>query len=345
MNHHDEPDDRAIAVDLDLIASLREAGRRPEVPDSEIDAIRTEVTARWQISRARRRKARVVRWAVAASLALLAISWGVTRERAGEAPPAILGEVTAAAGTVMLVGASGDPTPASIGRAITAGSMLETNEAAHLELRLNDALGQGGETIVRVDRHSRLRLPAAGEITLEQGAIYAITSGAPVAVRTPWGTVRDIGTRFEVRLLAAAGDYPGQPPMRVRVRDGTVVLDHGDQEIRAGVGVELVVSADGEVLRHDLPADGATWDWVLAAAPLFDLEERTLDDFLAWLEAETGLVARFEPAAAQAAGTKLHGSIEGLEPDDALEVVLASCGLRYSRAGSTLTIDLLTTSP
>ena len=142
-------------------------------------------------------------------------------------------------------------------------------------------------------------------------------------VATPLGTVSELGTQFEVRLVAEG--------LRVRVREGEVALRRLGRTHTADAGVELTVTAAGVVHTAALPAFGAAWEWTQAIAPPFPLEGSSLSEFLAWVSRESGrrvagsAMAAGEPARA----TVLHGSLAGLTPEESLAVVLPSCGLGF----------------
>ncbi len=52
--------------------------------------------------------------------------------------------------------------------------------------------------------------------------------------------------------------------------------------------MELVAAARGDITRAEAPVTGADWDWVTLAAAPFDLDGRTLAEFLAWVAREGG---------------------------------------------------------
>jgi hypothetical protein len=76
------------------------------------------------------------------------------------------------------------------------------------------------------------------------------------------------------------------------------------------------------------------------------LEGETLSDFLVWVSHETGLQVRFgDPQAGKKLDSiVLHGSIEGVRPDQAPAVVLPTCGLTSHLEGNVLVITRLNAS-
>ncbi|MGH2652164.1 MAG: hypothetical protein ACRDHK_13260, partial [Actinomycetota bacterium] len=83
------------------------------------------------------------------------------------------------------------------------------------------------------------------------------------------------------------------------------------------------------------------WDWIQQAAPSFALEGHRLKEYLGWIERETGLRIRYaDPSIpAEAAVVVLHGSVEGLRPDETLQAVLPACGLRHRTGGGFVIIE------
>jgi hypothetical protein len=109
-----------------------------------------------------------------------------------------------------------------------------------------------------------------------------------------------------------------------------VVVERDGREHEAGSGLELRVGADGES-RRPIPVYGAEWAWVAAAGPGFAIEGRPLRVFLGWLCRENGWTLRFADAESERlAGTiLLHGTIDGLAPEEALAVVLPTTALPH----------------
>ena len=167
----------------------------------------------------------------------------------------------------------------------------------------------------RLDEDSRVLQVSPSEIRLERGAVYVDSRMGIVVIHTPFGTVREIGTRFEVRLLESA--------LRVRVREGAVLAEAH----RVEAGTELILREDGSVARQPTAAWGPEWSWVLKAAPPLQIEGLTLKDFLDRVSRETGWTVRYEDP--KAGEIVLHGNVGDLAPDQALEIVLPGAGLDH----------------
>jgi hypothetical protein len=181
-------------------------------------------------------------------------------------------------------------------------------------------------TVLRLDAGTVARFVSPAVVALEQGAIYADSgeNGSGLTVTTPAGTASDIGTRFTVRLIG-----PRRPALEVRVRDGAVAVERGDQRWLTPAGEELFVSPGGEPHRRPIDPWGPEWDWVLEAAASYQVEGRTLGELLDWVTRETGWTVRWaEPdLAADAREIVLRGDIGRLRPDQAPFAVLPGAGL------------------
>jgi ferric-dicitrate binding protein FerR (iron transport regulator) len=183
-------------------------------------------------------------------------------------------------------------------------------------------LPRGGE--LRVDASSVVTIAESGEIHISKGALYLDSKGRTLpTVITPAGRITDIGTRFEVRLVA--GDT------RVRVRDGKIRLAQASAVSEVAAAEELLARADASTTRRHVDRFGAEWAWVARAAPRFELEGETLGSFLDWIETEGAWTVVFASPALErsARSTVLHGSVESMSTTEALEAILPACGLTH----------------
>ncbi len=173
-------------------------------------------------------------------------------------------------------------------------------------------------------------------MSLARGALYLDSShrtGPPetVAIVARGTVIRNIGTRYEVRL--------SDQELRVRVRDGRVEVLSAFGMRAADRGSQLRVTSSG-ILSGRASTSGADWDWIVKAIPPPQLEGRPLPEFLAWAEREGGQSIRFADPALERANraTIVYGAIEGLTVEEALDVVLPSCGLARRTDGDVITI-------
>jgi hypothetical protein len=342
-----ESPEALLSADGDRIGPLlRLAGPREAVPADRMRRVKAAVHAEWrQQTRARSRRT-TVGWSVgalaAAALVLLSVRVAVRDAAPVASPPQALATVDAVSGAVRLVPSSergaGGPTLFQVGDHIRVGDGVDTTSGGVAALRL------AGGASVRIDRGTRVRVLSGATLVLDEGAIYvdsgagqdALPRDAPsLEVRTAVGLVRDIGTQFEVRLLSGSA-------LRVRVRDGLVRLSQSRRTHDATPGDELTLDGNGSVIRRTVPVYGADWAWAAALARPFELEGQSLRDFLDWIVGENGWQLRFADAAVEQTSltTVLHGSIQGLTPEEALAAVLPTVGVEHRLENGVLLIRL-----
>jgi len=321
--------------DQDLERLLKSAGRR-EVPPAEVErAVRERLHGDWQAMLRENRERRNRRGAFALAAGLVAAAFGLwiaSTQSAG--PPAAVGTLAVAVGEVRersgwLSGwrVMGD------GDVVLAGRTLETGADGRAAVSL-----PGGMSL-RVDRDTRIALVDSSRLRLERGTLY-VDSGsdqartAQLLIETPTGSVRHVGTQYELRLLDAG--------VQLRVREGRVefrsptgLVEHGQS------GEQLVIFGDGRVQRGEAPRAGPTWDWVADATPEIDLEGMSLARFLAWAGRELGIAVTFAPAISEAelASVVVHGSTAGLTPTEALRAVFATTSFEATIVGDQIVVD------
>ncbi len=311
-----------------LESLLRLAGPREVVPADRMRRVKAVVRDEWiQETRARSRRISIS-WSLGAlataALILVGVRLALRDGPVVQRPRQDLAILEALSGAVRPIRSTEsvtEPTQFQIGDQIREGDGVDTTNGGLAALRLASGAS------VRMDRGTRLRLLSDATMVLDGGAIY-IDSGArggavPLEVRTQLGVVRDIGTRFEVRLSGST--------LRVRVRDGVVRLSQSRDSHDARPGDELTLDGTGSIVRRTMPVYGADWAWAIALARPFDLEGRSLRDFLDWIAGENGWQLRFADASVEKTSmtTILSGSINGLAPVEALSAVLRTTGVEH----------------
>ncbi len=300
--------------EMDMIGQLiRNSGQREAIPELVERRVYAKVEAAFREATAARRRLKTRLWAMAAAV-LVAIGAGIAMQMTlGPQPvgdPVSFARVSVVRGAPVADGAA-----LGVGAAVDIGSALETGVGARLTLILGD-----GATI-RLDEKSRLTVQSADRLELVRGAVYVDSGPKAVAsnrvVVTPFGDVHELGTQFEVR---SAPDV-----LRVAVREGSVELKKAGidaNRLQAETGLDL--RADGSVRFFDIEASDNYWAWAETMAPQFTLEAATVYDYLVWVARETGreLVISQDKSSQALKNSQLHGSIEGLSPEDSLAVVL-----------------------
>jgi len=311
----DEPDDREI------LALLRRVGARPTAPAGDAADVREAVEAEWRaMLAARRRRRAVTGWAVAASVAVAAVGVWLVRPLV-QTEPAVVAAVSRAVGGIEVERGDGRWTPVAAADAIVAGMQLRTTGDGRAALRLASGVD------LRLDGRTRVSFEDTRHARLVQGAVYVDAGPGPhpasaaFEIETPAGRIEHLGTQYEARVVEGG--------VRVGVREGQVrlSLDSGDVVGRAG---ESLTVLEGEVTRTALAPNAPEWRWLETVTPPFEIEGRTVEEFLAWAARETGRTVVFASpdAAGLARRVTLDGTLEGLTPDEAVLAVLSTTSLR-----------------
>ncbi len=316
--------------DQQLGRLLRAAGLREQVPAA--------LQQRWEENfrgalhaQGKRRQRR--RWSLAVSLAAgiaaMAVGLYLSLDGSSPAPPLI-----------RVVAVSGELT-GSAGRQLLPGEELLPGEGVTSGVEGRAALTWAGYDL-RLNRGTRVELRADG-VFLHSGEIYLSDSAGGIqlqriTVHTAHGVIRDIGTQFTVAADSRA--------TVARVRRGLIELSAAGTTHRAqasrGLAGQLSIDINRRVSTATAPASGVGWRWIYLASPGFELEGSSALAFLEWSAGESGLELVFaSPAArAQALRTTLHGSLAGLDPEQAVAPVLAATDLVAQSRDGKLHISL-----
>jgi hypothetical protein len=381
VNERDTSPDPATPLDDDAIGRLIEsAGPRPPIAREDLDAIALSARAAWQArgsaersadgapalldrrptaSRAGSRGAVVLALAAAIGALVFGLrAWRTSVEHGTPAAVAARRVATVAAGSGPLrVEVGGVERLIEIGGEVASGAVVRTasgsvtpvgEESARGALRLES----GAE--IRIDSGSAARLVSPSRIDLLAGAIYADTeadaatnatdaageAASALEVHTVAGTARDVGTRFMVRVSGASE----APALQVMVRAGAVMVERDGESETANRGEQIRARAGGAMARGPAEPYGAEWDWVIDAAPPFEVAGRSIAEIMDWVSRETGWTVRYEDAAlAEAARRMIQEASRAqvavaLRPDQAPFVLLAGANLEGHLESGVLTI-------
>jgi ferric-dicitrate binding protein FerR (iron transport regulator) len=323
MNRPDDPD----AMVRDLLRQPRPAA----VDAARAARVRPAVHAAWKNAAGGRRHWK--RGVAMAAAAVLVVAMALTlvnglRERVTPQPAAPVASTLFVTSEVVFEH-DGQARAGGVGEGLKPGTRITTNGG-----RAAIALANGVE--LRLDSNTAITLDTERSMSLARGAVYLDSShrtrGPETVAIVARGTViRDIGTRYEVRV--------SDQELRVRVRDGRVEVLSAFGMREADRGGQLSVTSSG-ILAGRASTSGADWDWIVRAVKPPQLEGRPLPEFLAWAEREGGRPIRFaDPALERAnAATIVYGAIDRLTVEEALDVVLPSCGLARRTDGDVITI-------
>lgn len=317
MTNDDRSRDRKTGSDGeapgdDSVARLIQlAGPRAVIPDDVRTRVHTAVRREWQDGYQRRR---TLRWGIPFALAAAAAVAVVAFVRVPEPGPAPIATVVRADDAA----ASADFLP---GMAVYPRERLATGEQG-VALALNNGLS------VRLQAGTSITFESIESVLLEAGRLYADTGQSiyddrSITVRTPVGSASDVGTQF------AVGFDDGD--MRVAVREGQVDVEAGPNSWTAEAGEILTIAPGSNATFAGISRYDSSWEWASSLAPTFDIENRSLLDFLKWASRETGRELVFENEAARLAAmrTTLKGSIEDFTPIEAVASVLPTTRFGY----------------
>jgi ferric-dicitrate binding protein FerR (iron transport regulator) len=323
MNPADDPD----AVVRDLLRQPRPAN----VDAARAARVRTAVHAAWKDAAGGTRNWKRAIALAAAAVLVFAIALTLVdrmRERGTPQPGAPIASTLFFTSEVVFQH-DGQARAGRVGEGLRPGTRITTHGG-----RAAIVLANGVE--LRLDSNTDITLDTERSMSLASGALYLDSSHRtgspePVAIVARGTVIRDIGTRYEVRL--------SDQELRVRVRDGRVEVSSAFGVREADRGGQLSVTSSG-IVAGRASTSGANWEWVVRATRPPQLEGRPLPDFLAWAEREGGRPIRFaDPAVERAnAATIVYGAIERLTVEEALDVVLASCGLARRTDDEIITI-------
>jgi ferric-dicitrate binding protein FerR (iron transport regulator) len=309
---------------------IARAGRRQPAPPAIEASVRAAVHAAWREETAKRSRWRRLSLAAAAAIAALAagVSWQFVQRTEPPSRPAVA-RLDQTLGTVSVKSPDGTLRAVSTaGTEILAEDGLWTASDSGARLHIGDMLE------LRVAPSSRIAMLDAGRIRLEAGALFVDSDGVASAltIETPLGEVTHIGTRYQVRVEPDA--------TTVLVRNGRVRVSTPSSTLTADGREKLVLTGAGRIDRSSVAAYGGSWGWVDSLAESIEIDGLTMARFLEWVADETGRELAFADGASadSAASTVLHGSIDGLSPDEALQAVLATTDLSAQFEGARLIV-------
>jgi ferric-dicitrate binding protein FerR (iron transport regulator) len=330
MSSRPDPDEERIA------AWLRSTPPRPEPSGLARARARAAAKARWRKglqSRERAARGSSPAWAgLAAALTLAVAGWLLwPRAADGPGPGVAFATIERVTGDAHAALNGGPDRALADGATLVAGMVVATGDG-----RL--AAAMPGGLSVRMDRGTQLRIDGAGQLSLIHGSLYVDTGNTTgvqrLRVAAPAGTIEHVGTQYRVTVQGDATS--------IAVREGALRLE------RRGTGEALVITRGRqlEIARGGVPtwselaSYDASWSWAALAAAPFPIEGRSVRAFLDWICREQGW--RWEPVP----GTDvqaldailLRGSIDGLAPADALELVAAIAELSLELDAGTGTL-------
>lgn len=285
------------------------------------------------------------RGALAASVLVALLAVGIVIPSLGEPPPRFAIAQTVAGSRAVL--RRGGPLGQWLSRerALTSGAIVQVGDSLSTDERSAALFRLDTAATLRIAPDSQARIDAPDRVTLLRGRLYVDSGGTsqragkPLVIATIHGDVRHVGTRYLVQVTPATLDVAVRAG-RARVSPAARALSAVPLDIEAGELLRIV-PASGSLERRNVAPDGPEWAWLAGIPAPIEIEGATLRDFLAWYSAETGheVVLGATPDSEHLGATELHGSVAGLQPDDALQAVAAIADLTVRRAGQRVIVE------
>lgn len=308
---------------LDDEEILRSNLRVPALSPEALARIRRATEAEWRAQTGGAPRRQWIPRAAAAAVAVLALGavWQFWMRGAGDTDGASMAQLARADGAgIVEVRALWRDAALGVGSELRSGSDFEARGGSLLKLH-------GGGN-VRVAPNSTFEVLSANSVRLDRGEMYVdIPPGAHadasfVAV-TGAGEFRHLGTQFAIAVVNGT--------TRLRVREGQVQWHAPDGDSTLPAGTEVLIDRHMNVTRGAIESTGQQWAWTEAMTPEIDIDNRPLGEFLDWFARETGrrLVVADVTTQHQIDSIRMHGSVHGLTPMQALKAVMASTSLRF----------------
>mgnify|MGYP000882669680 CR=1 FL=1 len=130
--------------------------------------------------------------------------------------------------------------------------------------------------------------------------------------------------------------------MNVSVRDGLVLINPIDlekQEIQKDN--QYTQSSDGKIQLKAINAFDENWLWTQKIVANFDIQGKSMLEYLDWVSIETGYALNYKNYNIQkrAKTVMLSGSINGIMPIDSLDVIFPSTKFSYEINNNEIYID------
>jgi ferric-dicitrate binding protein FerR (iron transport regulator) len=320
-----------LGEDLAVAELVRRAGAGAIPPADMADRVRAETHRQWRNAIAHRTSRRLTRrrLAIAAS-AILAVGVGyMALLEYTPGPLHALASLQQVTGGVVIDGA-GRAANAGLGMELYAGERLSTGTVGRAALLLPSGIS------LRLDHDTRIRMRDSQHLDLDRGALYVDAGPAPhnrrLDVVTRVGTIRHLGTQY---MVLSAGER-----IEVLVREGEVSYSGQQGQATASAGQALAVAAGQDPVHSEVQVHGERWAWADGLAPAFEIDGRSLDEFLVWASRQTGKTLTYSDPETEALGRKtiLRGSVEDLSPEQALAVVMATTSLRVRQQDGILLV-------
>ena len=311
-----DPDNSSDLSEARIAEILQKVSPRNK-PSAEMTAgIKANVKDAWQQEVSRHAATqRRNRWVAVAASVCIAVGAGfLLNTEPTQTSPGLLAQVV---GTIEYRADDRSQwAPANLATKFTPNTEIRSYSGSFAALSLANGM------TLRLDESSLVRLDSDAQVYLTQGGIYAESDKTLIdqslTINTEFGSARDIGTEFEVRV--------NPDHWRVQVREGLVNINDQQFIATAKAGERLVIAKDQTIEREPLSPSDSSWQWTHQVHQPFAIEGASLSAYLAWWSDETGrrIIFKNDEDQLAAGRTILHGSMKDLSVADSLLVVLST---------------------
>ena len=317
----------------DIEKLLSQMGSRTEPSPKQSAKNKIAVKQHWQkIVRQKQRQRRYI-WAVAASLVLVA-TLAIYNFTSMETNPsaALVAQVLSSQEGVQIKSSNDEWSQLQNDAKININSTIKTNNST-VSLQWNDG--------------SEIRLAANTEVLLQHelinlhhGSIYHDTDKTnvadPLVIVTQYGQAEHIGTRYLVSETAQN--------MTVAVRSGQVrIAPKTGPTIQQNSVLKpnqmVLITSAGPSAITDIKPHAGIWEWTFQAQADFDLNNKSLFQFVQWFTYQTGLKVDWQDVENASKRVRLQGSIKHMSSQQALDTVFYSTQYTYQINNGVLQIS------
>lgn len=301
---------------------LEQLGSRTSPDKQKSEASKAAVKAHWQqqVKTHNQKKQKKYLWPMAASFLLLASLLLIRNNIQSPAiEPVLLASISAYQGDVSIQQTGGSFNTLHNDSPLKHGTQLKTDDDSFLSIKLLD------NSEIRLAANTTLTM-RIGSIELKQGQLYHDTDSAfkalPLTIKTQHGQIQHIGTRYLVNAQTNHVD--------VAVRSGKVKVSNNqaaEQVLNSKQKIQLIDGENSTVTP--VATNDAIWGWTFKAQAEFDLNQKSLHDFIQWYAHQTGIQVDWNQLESQSKRVRLNGSIKNMAAEEAIKTVFLSTQYSY----------------
>lgn len=300
-------------------------------PDAELkDAVYQEVHKLW-LQTHKRSFIRTHAFKIAVSFIIFASFFSITFLIKGEQPNFNIAKNIKIQGQIQISSDNINWNKLSVHKTINPGDFIKTQANNRLYVRLNNG------NSFRLDESSTLKINTSDNFSLINGQIYIDSDHAngnhKLSIETQLATIDHIGTRYSISY--------NEESLNVSVREGLVLVDVSDnKKHQVEKGKQFTQSSSGEYSFNLINSYDDKWLWTQKITPNFEIQDKSMSDYLKWVSSETGYQIQWDSfkVKAKAKDVILSGSINGIVPIDSIDVIFPTTKFSYKLNDSELLI-------